>query len=153
MARALILAAASALVIAIALGAFWIDGRWGIQLPTGLRWPGMLMLACGLALIAWAEATLLRLARSTGGFGDAPGTLVAEGPYRHARNPIYVGAFGILLGLSWWRGSPTLLAAALGFLPVMHVFVSRVEEPSTRARLGGAYDDYLRWVPRWLPRL
>ena len=153
LARGLILATASALVIAVALGAFWIDGRWGIQLPTGLRWPGMLVLACGLALIVWAEVALLSLARSTGGFGDAPGTLVAEGPYRHARNPIYVGAFGVLLGLSWWRASPTLFVVALVFLPVMHVFITRVEEPATRARLGAAYDDYLHRVPRWLPRL
>lgn len=153
LARGLILATASALVIMLALGAFWLDGRLGTRLPVWLQWPGMVALTCGLALIAWAEVTLLRIARSTGGFGDAPGTLVAEGPYRHIRNPIYVGAFGVLLGLSWWRASPTLFVAALAFLPVMHVSVMHLEEPTTRARLGAAYDDYLRRVPRWLPRL
>lgn len=151
--RGLILVIASALVIALALGAIWLDGRLGIQLPSGLRWPGMAVLACGLVLIAWAEVTLLRIARSTGAFGDPPGTLVAGGPYRHVRNPIYLAAFGILLGLSWWRSSPTLLVLALGFLPAIHLVVTRSEEPATRRRLGAPYDDYLQRVPRWLPRL
>jgi protein-S-isoprenylcysteine O-methyltransferase Ste14 len=153
LARGLILATASALVLALALGAFWLDGRLSLRLPAALRWPGLAALACGLALIAWAEVTLLRVVRSTGAFGDPPGTLVAQGPYRHVRNPIYIGAFGVLLGLSWWRSSPTLLVLALGFLPVMHLFVTRSEEPATRRRLGAQYDDHLRRVPRWLPRL
>jgi protein-S-isoprenylcysteine O-methyltransferase Ste14 len=153
LARGLILVIASALVIALALGAIWLDGWLGIQLPSGLRWPGMAALASGFVLIVWAEVTLLRIARSTGAFGDPPGTLVTEGPYRHVRNPIYLGAFAVLLGLSWWRSSPTLLAIALGFLIFMRVFVRRVEEPATRRRLGKVYDDYLRRVPRWVPRL
>ena len=151
--RALILGAASALVLAVALGAFWIDAQWRLRLPDGLHWPGILALAVGLALIVWAEATLLRVAHSPGGFSDAPAALVAQGPYRHVRNPIYLGGFGVLLGLSWWRASPTLMVAALLFLPGMHVMVTRLEEPATRARLGAAYQDYLQRVPRWLPRL
>jgi protein-S-isoprenylcysteine O-methyltransferase Ste14 len=153
LARGLILVIASALVIALALGAIWLDGWLGFQLPSGLRWAGIAVLASGFVLIVWAEVTLLRIARSTGAFGDPPGTLVAQGPYRHVRNPIYIGAFGVLLGLSWWRSSPTLLVLALGFLPVIHLFVTRSEEPATRWRLGAQYDDYLRRVPRWLPRL
>ena len=66
--RGLILATASALVIGVALGAFWIDGRWGIQLPTGLRWPGMLVMDCVMALIVWAEVEQLSHAQAPGGF-------------------------------------------------------------------------------------
>ena len=153
LARGLILATASALVIALVLGAGRLDSRFGVDLPAGLRLPGLAALVFGLAMIGWAEATLLRTARATGGFGDPPPTLVTLGPYRHVRNPIYVGAFGLLLGLSLWRGSLTLLAAALTFLPVMHLFLVRVEEPATPRRLGAAYDDYRSRVPRWLPRL
>jgi protein-S-isoprenylcysteine O-methyltransferase Ste14 len=151
LARGLILATASALVIALVLGAGMLDARLGVGLPAGMRLPGLAGLAFGLAIIGWAEVTLLRIARSTGGFGDPPPTLVSQGPYRHVRNPIYVGAFGLLLGLAMYRGSPTLLASALAFLPVMHVFIVRVEEPATRRRLGASYDEYRRRVPRWLP--
>lgn len=153
LARGLILATASALVIALVLGAGRLDVWLGVGLPAGLRPPGLAALALGLALIGWSEATLSRTSRSTGGFGDPPPTLVTLGPYHHVRNPIYIGAFGLLLGLSLWRGSPTLLATALAFLPVIHLFLVRVEEPATRLRLGAAYDDYRSRVPRWLPRL
>ena len=147
----LILTTASILVVVLVLIAWKIDVRFGLGLPGGLRLPGLAAMAFGLAMIGWAEATLLRTARSTGGFGDPPMLLVARGPYRHVRNPIYLGAFALLLGLSQWRGSATLLAAALVFLPGMHLFLVRVEEPATRRRLGAVYDDYLKRVPRWLP--
>lgn len=151
MARGLILATASILVVVLVLIAWRIDVRFGFGLPGGLRLPGLAAMAFGLAMIAWAEATLLRTARSTGGFGDPPMLLVARGPYRHVRNPIYLGASALLLGLSLWRGSATLLAAALIFPPVMHLFLVHIEEPATRRRLGAVYDDYLKRVPRWLP--
>jgi len=151
LARGLILATASILVVGLVLIAWKIDVRFDPGLPGGLRLPGLAAMTFGLAMIAWAEATLLRTARATGGFGDPPMLLVARGPYRHVRNPIYLGAFALLLGLSLWRGSVTLLAAALVFLPVMHLSLVRVEEPATRRRLGAVYDDYLQRVPRWLP--
>jgi len=151
--RGLILLAASALMIAVVLGAFWLDGQLGIRLPAWLQWPGMAALVLGLALMGWAEGTLLHIARATGGFGDAPRALVVQGPYRCVRNPIYVGAFGVLLGLSWWRASLALMLVGLAFLLTMHLFITRVEEPATRRRFGEAYDDYLRRVPRWLPHV
>jgi len=152
LAQGLILTTATTLVVAVVLIARTIDVRFGLSLPGVLQLPGVAAMTFGMALIGWAEATLLRTARSTGGFGDPPMLLVARGPYRHVRNPIYLGAFALLLGISLWRGSATLLAAALVFLPLMHLFLVRVEEPATRRRLGAAYDDYLNRVPRWLPR-
>jgi len=152
-ARALILSVASALVIVLVLATAAADSRAGWSLPPGLKAPGAVALAGGVALIAWAEVALLRTAQSTGGFGDAPKVLVARGPFRHVRNPIYLGAFFLLIGLAGCRGSPSLLLVGAAFLPLMHVFVVRVEEPATSLRLGAAYGDYLRDVPRWVPRV
>ena len=152
-ARVLILTSAGGLVIALVLATSVVDDRLGWSLPSGGRAPGGAPIILGLGAIGWAEVTLLRIAHSTGGFGDPPPGLVVEGPYRFTRNPIYLGAAFLLFGLSLWRGSPTLLVAALAFLPVMHVFILRVEEPATRRRLSAAYDDYRNRVPRWLPRL
>jgi len=151
-ARVLILATAGGLVVAMVLATSIVDSRLGWSLPIGWRLPGAAAIMLGLGVIGWAEVTLLRVAHSTGGFGDPPPRLVVGGPYLLTRNPIYLGAFVLLVGLSLWRGSPTLLAAAVVFPPVMHLFVVRVEEPATRRRLGAAYDEYRHRVPRWLPR-
>jgi protein-S-isoprenylcysteine O-methyltransferase Ste14 len=144
---------ASGLVFILVLVSSAADSSLGWGLPPALKAPGAVALAAGVALIAWAEVALLRTARSTGGFGDAPEVLVARGPYRYARNPIYLGAFFLLIGLAGWRGSPSLLLAGAAFPPLMHFFVVRVEEPATRRRLGAAYEAYLASVPRWLPML
>lgn len=151
--RAFILCVAFGLVIALVLATSAVDSSVGWSLPSALKAPGAVAFAGGLALIAWSEVTLLRTARSTGGFGDAPEVLVAQGPYRYARNPIYLGAFFLLIGLAGWRGSPTLLLGGAAFAALMHFFVIRVEEPATSRRLGAAYDVYHRDTPRWLPRL
>lgn len=150
-ARALILTTAGCLVVAMVLATSIVDSRLGWSLPIGWKLPGAAAILLGLGMIAWAEVTFLRLAHSTGGFGDPPPRLVVDGPYRFTRNPIYLGAFVLLVGLSLWRDSPTLLAAATASLPLIHVFFVRVEEPATRRRLGVAYDDYRARVPRWLP--
>ena len=150
-ARGLILLMAGGVVIALVLATSIADSRVGWSLPAGCKLPGLAATLLGLGAIGWAEVTLLRDAHSTGGFGDPPLRLVVEGPYRFTRNPIYLGAAFLLFGLSLWRGSQMLLVAALAFLPAMHVFIVRVEEPATRRRLGAGYDEYRRRVPRWLP--
>src|SRR5206468_2245102 len=67
-------------------------------------------------------------------------------------NPKLAG-FVLLLGggaiatSSWW-----LAAVAAAALIMAHLWVVRVEEPTLRARFGAAYLEYLRRVPRWLPR-
>ena len=40
----------------------------------------------------------------------------------------------------------------LAFL-VTHLFVIFYEEPTLKRKFGAAYEDYLRRVPRWIPRL
>ena len=52
-----------------------------------------------------------------------------------------------LVRRSWILGVVTVAAAA-----VAHLWVVRAEEPRLRTRFGAAYEEYLRRVPRWLPR-
>ncbi len=78
---------------------------------------------------------------------------MTNGPYRHVRNPIYVGGLSILLDEAIFFGSLALLAwaavTAIGF----HLVVVLYEEPGLRDRFGKEYERYLADVPRWLPRL
>ncbi len=78
--------------------------------------------------------------------------LVCAGPYRHTRNPDYIGQTlmygGIaLVANSWWPLfllPPTLL--------LIHYGVIRREERYLEAKFGQEYRDYRARVPRWLPR-
>jgi protein-S-isoprenylcysteine O-methyltransferase Ste14 len=82
--------------------------------------------------------------------GARPAFVVA-GPYLRMRNPLYTGLLlalgGVALAAGSWRlAGATLLAAAAA-----HAWVVAVEEPRLADRFAGAYVEYLRRVPRWLP--
>ena len=83
---------------------------------------------------------------------DPPQELVVTGFYRYVRNPIYVGVLSIFLGLFLWFGYWSLLVyMLLAFLGV-HAFIVLCEEPTLRRKFGAADEDYLRKVPRWIPK-
>jgi protein-S-isoprenylcysteine O-methyltransferase Ste14 len=90
--------------------------------------------------------------RGTPGTWDPPRRLVAAGPYRWVRNPIYLAALLIVAGEAWLFFSPALLAYAAALAVAFHLLVTCYEEPGLRARFGQPYETYRRTVRRWLPR-
>lgn len=83
---------------------------------------------------------------------DPPKALVITGPYHYVRNPIYVGVLLIFLGHFLWFGYWALLAYALLAFIGVHFFVVLYEEPTLKRNFGTAYENYLKEVPRWIPR-
>ena len=94
----------------------------------------------GLALRAWAAGHLAKNQR-----------LVDSGPYRHSRNPLYLGTLITAMGLaaaaqSWWVGGIFATVFVLIYLPVMEL-----EEQHLRT-LFPAYNAYADSVPLLIPR-
>jgi len=91
---------------------------------------------------------------------EAAGTLVKTdeltiaGPYRHVRNPLYIGSF--LTDAAFCLAARSLLAALLWmplfYLGVIHRRV-QAEEAELLAIHGEAYRAYLAAVPRYIPSL
>ena len=105
-------------------------------------------LAMGAILRVWGTAYLGSGAmRGAAMQGDR---LVAAGPYRYLRNPLYLG--------SWMLGFATAIlmppSGAAFFLLAFSVFVLfliSAEERFLSARLGDVYQEYCRRVPRLWP--
>lgn len=77
-------------------------------------------------------------------------TLVRDGLYTYVRHPIYTGMFLVLVGLAFLKPTLTFVVACLlglGFFMVM----ARLEEIDLVQRLP-AYRDYMKAVPRFVPR-
>jgi protein-S-isoprenylcysteine O-methyltransferase Ste14 len=74
--------------------------------------------------------------------------LVASGAYRHSRNPQYVGTIACLIGYAIACGSELTLVAWV-LWSAWFVMAPFAEEPWLRERLGTAYDEYARRVPRF----
>jgi protein-S-isoprenylcysteine O-methyltransferase Ste14 len=79
--------------------------------------------------------------------------LVSRGFYQFMRNPVYVGLFLILIGEAILFKSAVLLVYSLLWLSVLHLIVVFIEEPSLKRKFGESYDEYLKSVSRWIPRL
>jgi len=111
----------------------------------------------GLPLLAWGYLQFVligqyrtRLGGGGPGIAVPPDRLVAEGPYRYTRNPMYLGHLIFLFGLAitFW----SLLGLAI-FLVHIVWFQRRVLEDEARLQklFGAPYDDYRARVKRWIP--
>jgi protein-S-isoprenylcysteine O-methyltransferase Ste14 len=79
-------------------------------------------------------------------------TLRADGPYRHVRNPLYLGNIIMAIALSVfvpWIGLPIIL---IGIPLFCYRLIGR-EEAALEAEQGEAYGAYLLAVPRLFPSL
>jgi protein-S-isoprenylcysteine O-methyltransferase Ste14 len=114
---------------------------------------GAVLTLAGTAVAVSCILAFVFIGRGTPAPFDPPRQLVARGPYRIVRNPMYVGAAAALLGAALFYESPALAMYAAVFVLVMHGFVRIYEEPALRRRFGTSYDEYCRQVGRWWPRL
>ena len=76
--------------------------------------------------------------------------LATDGPYRFSRNPLYIAAIGVYLGVTLWVNG---LAPLLLMLPVMwllHWGIVLREERYLNSKFGNAYQSYRQTVRRWL---
>ena len=100
-----------------------------------------LVVLAGASLLLWCVREFYVAGRGTLAPWAPPRSLVASGPYRLSRNPMYIGVIDVLLGYA--------LAVAIAF----HLRVLVSEEPWARRTFGADWEDYRARVPRWLPRL
>jgi protein-S-isoprenylcysteine O-methyltransferase Ste14 len=78
--------------------------------------------------------------------------LVVGGFYRHTRNPMYFGNLLLLIGFAIGANSWLLLAIGVPLAVLVHVGIIAAEEDFLRSRFGAEYDDFVRRVPRLVPR-
>jgi protein-S-isoprenylcysteine O-methyltransferase Ste14 len=128
---------------------WWILGSAGTSAP--VAWYGLALIAVGVAIYLGCLWVFAVVGRGTPGPWDPPRRLVAVGPYRWVRNPIYVAALLVVLGEAWSFRSASLLLYWGSMAVVFHLFVVGYEEPTLRRTFGQTYDEYTRGVRRWLP--
>jgi protein-S-isoprenylcysteine O-methyltransferase Ste14 len=113
------------------------------------RWLGGAVLAVALALFAWAIATIM-LSGSNVPTNRPTIAIVATGPYRFMRNPIYFGMMLALAGLAIAFDSAWLLLVLAPFALVIRYGVVAREEAYLERRFGEVYRRYCARVRRWL---
>lgn len=127
-------------------------GSYALKLPLAVRAVGWCIFAA--CLLAYTVAAFHLASRGRGAYVefDPPKQFVASGPFRWCRNPIAACVLGMLLGEALGLSSIGVLALLIIGLPIAHAQVVLLEEPLLLKRFGQPYADYLRSVPRWIPR-
>src|SRR5574341_81335 len=113
----------------------------------------ILIAALGLYMIVWVSTAFVRQGRGTPIPTDPPTRLIITGLYRHVRNPMYVGALLIILAEAVYFGSAWLVVYAVGVWAALHTALVVFEEPQLKKRFGVDYEQYLKTVPRWIPKM
>lgn len=111
------------------------------------------LLLTGWTMMLWCFWNFTVIGKGTPAPIDPPKELVAVGLYRFVRNPMYVAGIITLLGWILWSPSLPLIVAPFMFFIAGHLFVMFYEEPTLKKKFGAAYDEYLKRVPRWIPKL
>lgn len=129
--------------------------QWsGVEGPPAIGLVQMLgaaIVVLGGAIAVWCVLAFAVIGRGTPAPFDPPRHLVARGPYRFVRNPMYLGAGFALLGATIFYESLALLRFTGLFLVITHAFVLGYEEPTLRRLFGAEYEEYRRQVRRWWP--
>ena len=127
--------------------------RTGSQIQTGFfSYFAFPLWLVGVATLLWCFWDFLVKGRGTPAPIDPPKELVVSGLYNYVRNPMYVGVFLVIIGhfLWFWFWNLLIYAAVVSF--AFHTFVTLYEEPNLKKRFGTTYEEYLRKVPRWIPK-
>lgn len=109
---------------------------------------GAVLLGCAAAIRTWAAAYL----RSDVVHDPNLHTerLVGDGPYRHVRNPLYLGTFLFSLGIGLLASRSGFLLLAVGAAIRILRLIGR-EEAELEKRQGESFREFCQRVPRLLP--
>ena len=149
-------------ILTVVLIPYWLlnanpssDTRW--EAGTAIFWiarsGGVGLTAGGLAIFVWCISLFARIGKGTLAPWDPTSNLVANGPYRHVRNPMIASVAMMIAGLTLFWGSVALSIYLIIFVAINHIYFIFSEEPGLEKRFGETYRVYKANVPRWIPRV
>jgi protein-S-isoprenylcysteine O-methyltransferase Ste14 len=120
------------------------------HLVTGFFALGTLIVILGAAIRSWAESYLhSSIVHDTTLHHEK---LVADGPFRYVRNPLYLGDVLFALGLGLFASRSGFLIIFFGMLLFMFRLILH-EEANLLQLQGDGYRRYISTVPRLIPAL
>jgi protein-S-isoprenylcysteine O-methyltransferase Ste14 len=138
-----------ALAFVVGLGVDWLYPLQFVPTSVPRTWVGGGLFAVGFVLAIWAIVTI-RKAGTRVETSKPTTTIVANGPYRVTRNPIYIGMFLGQTGLGIGFNNLWLLATLVPFYLVIRYGVIAREEVYLERKFGAVYLGYKSRVRRWL---
>ena len=145
---------AGQIILALLFAAIWVADSFFLEYTTFLNQyvPPVIRITFGvlfLALSGWLAKTGLSIV-----FGENkenPG-VIRESVFNIVRHPIYLSEILLYFGLLILNIS--LAAAVIWIIGIAFLhYISKYEESLLLARFGKEYEQYMKEVPMWIPRL
>jgi protein-S-isoprenylcysteine O-methyltransferase Ste14 len=145
---------AGQIVLALLFGIVWITDTFVFNyttflnqyVPLGVRIP-----FGAVVLILSGYLAVNGLSIVFGEVREVPG-VIRKGVFNRVRHPIYLSEVLLYLGLLIL--SISLAAAGIWILAILFLhFISRYEERLLLDRFGSDYEQYVKEVPMWIPRI
>jgi protein-S-isoprenylcysteine O-methyltransferase Ste14 len=135
----------------------WLTTKWhsGAAYPVPVDVLGIVLIALGTVVLILSFVKFPAEGEGTPFPTNPPSSkhVIAGGPYRYVRNPIYVAFTPVLVGMALVLARPVLLVYAVALIVALCAFVHWYEEPTMRKKFGASYEEYRARVPGWLPRI
>jgi protein-S-isoprenylcysteine O-methyltransferase Ste14 len=135
----------------------WLISGWQWRSPffngALLPWLGGALVLAGIPMVLDSFARFAIEGLGTPAPIYPTDRLIANGLYRHVRNPMYLGVLAVIAGQALLLGNIGLIIYTAFVWLAFHIFIVAYEEPTLRRRYGAQFEDYCTRVPRWLPRL
>ena len=123
----------------------------GVELPApGRYWAGGGIVAVAMAVLGvWPVLMFRRSGQSVIPWTKTP-ELLARGPYRFTRNPMYLQMILVCIGISVILASAWILLLTPACAWLLNVIAIRPEEAYLKQKFGDAYLEYMKRVRRWI---
>lgn len=113
---------------------------------------GLVLIVVGTFLVIKTTILFSKIGEGTVAHWAPPKKLVVRGIYRYMRNPMIFGILITVFGEIMIFGSLSLVPYFLFLLIGHHLLFTKYEEPDLIKRFGEDYVQYMKNVPRWIPR-
>ena len=111
---------------------------------------GVVVIVLGFAVSTWGQLSFRRHGAEILPWSQTHSTLVAAGPYRFTRNPMYVGMVTMGIGAALVAGTWPMWLVPVVVFALDQLVIIPYEEQSMERTFGEAYRDYRARVRRWL---
>ena len=113
--------------------------------PTGIA-----LIVLGVAFALWGRLTFSRKGAEIFPWSEAHSTLVASGPYKFTRNPMYLGLVVAGFGAALTAGTWLMWLVPFVVFALDQLVIIPFEERSMERAYGDAYRAYKARVRRWI---
>jgi protein-S-isoprenylcysteine O-methyltransferase Ste14 len=111
---------------------------------------GFALVVLGVAISAWGRLTFKSAGAEIFPWSEAHSTLVARGPFRFTRNPMYLGITVIGFGAALVAGTWLMWLVPIVIFVLDNFIIIPFEERSMERAYGDDYRAYKARVRRWI---